>query len=201
MLGEGGDDEGVGHHEPDGEEEAGPEVGDEHVSGVDEGEEEHADAGDELAECVEDEDGDGEEQGHEDGFGAEGDGAEYREHECCGDEADGELDGGGAVDDGGCLFVECAIAVDIEEVVEGCAKGVEPDACDESGGEEVEEWCVVDGWGCELVVGVESCPEDDEPEVGDSAERGGDACELEGGRDGDEGFTHGGILEAIGSGQ
>lgn len=139
MLGECGDDEGVGHHEPDGEEEAGPEVGDEHVSGVDEGEEEHADAGDELAERVEDEDGDGEEEGHEDGFGAEGDGAEDGEHEGGGDEAHGELDGCGAVDDGGCLFVECAVAVDIEEVVEGSAEGVEPDACDEAGGEEEGE--------------------------------------------------------------
>lgn len=182
----------MGHDQPDGEEEAGPEVGDEHVSGVDEGEEEHADAGDELAERVEDEDGNGEEQGHEDGLGAEGDGPEDGEHEGCGDEADGEFDGGGAVDDGGGLFIECAVAVDIEEVVEGCAEGVEPDACDESGGEEEWEGGVVDGGWCELVVGVEACPEDDEPEVGDSAERGGDACELEGGGDGDEGFAHGG---------
>lgn len=51
---------------------------------------------------------------------------------------------------------------------------------------------------CELV-GVESCPEDDEPEVGDGAERGGDACELEGGRDGDEGFSHGGMVGGEGT--
>ena len=139
MLCECGDDERVGHHQPDGEQEACPEVGDEHVARVDECEQEHADAGDELAERVEDEDGDGEEQCHEDGFGAEGDGAEDREHEGCGDEADGELDGGGAVDDGGGLFSECAIAVDIEEVVEGGAEGVEPDAGDETRAEEQGE--------------------------------------------------------------
>jgi len=61
----------VGHHEPNREHEAHPDIGNEHVAGVDQTQQHHAHAWDILAQSVEDEDGNRKHEGQEDGAGAE----------------------------------------------------------------------------------------------------------------------------------
>lgn len=189
MLSESCDEHRVGHDEPDGEEESHPQVWDEHVSGVDDGEQEHPNAGDELSQDIEDEDGACEQERDEDRGGSKDHGAEDREHEGCGDHADGEFDGCRSIDDGGPGLAKGAIAMDIEEIVETCSKGVEAYACDESSGEQDPKGVFFDGWGADFF-DVESVPEDDEPEVGDCPKRGGDACKFEHGCEFDEQSSH-----------
>lgn len=88
-----GNDEGVGHREPDGPEELEVHIRDEHVGGVHEPEEDEPDGGDILGGGVEDDGGEGDGEGHEEGGVAEEDGTEDREDERPGDDTDGAVEG------------------------------------------------------------------------------------------------------------
>lgn len=187
-VGESGEDQRVGHDDPDGQSETEVEVGDGHLTCVEQAEQDEADSGDELCRGVEEECGTGDEQRNEDGEGAEGRGAEHTGDEREDDERNGGFEGKAS---GGerAIGVEQLISAPIEHVVECGGEPEEAEGVDGCAGENEPVWQFTNGGGSRLVWGGRS-PKDDKPSGGHAGEGGGEAREVEGWRKADEQASH-----------
>lgn len=183
-----GDDERVGHDEPNGDDELEMEIRDDHLSGVDEAEDDEADARNIFARGVEEQDRAGDGESEKDGGDAEGCRAEDGHAEGEDDERDCAIERD-AAGRNGAIGIEGLVATPVQDIVERGGEAEETERVDEAAEEEDPEREIAEGLCAGLVRGGVG-PKDDEPDVGDGREGGGDAREVKGGEDLEDEAAH-----------